>query len=421
MRAIIFILLFASTLLLNAQEKITLFELHSQALENAPRLADREHIQEIGALKTDLAKSNWYPSLDLNGRLSYQSDVVTVTLTDPSIPVAFPQVSHDQYGLNLDLKQNLYDGGMTKQVKALENARTAADLQQLEVDLYGLKSRVNNYYFAILELQANRKNLEIHMENLESRQESMQTAIESGTLLKADMNVLDVELLKIQQSILEIDSRKQALLAALNVLCGTTLGPATELLLPDIEGYSMEEINRPEYKLFDLKEASLEAGKELTARKRMPVLYAFGQTGYGLPGYNMLSETWDFYYMVGAGLKWNIWDWNATGQEKQVIENRQMILRNQKATFTKEVASRLVQEEANIEQYRESMILERQVLELQVEISENAAARLSNGTITATDYVTELNKESLSRNRLAIQQIRLTQSITSYITIQGNL
>ncbi len=421
MRAIIFILLFASTLLLNAQEKITLFELHSQALENAPRLADREHIQEIGALKTDQAKSNWYPSLDLNGRLSYQSDVVTVTLTDPTIPVAFPQVPHDQYGLNLDVKQNLYDGGMTKQVKALENARTAADLQQLEVDLYGLKSRVNNYYFAILELQANRKNLEIHMENLKSRQESMQTAIESGTLLKADMNVLDVELLKIQQSILEIDSRKQALLAALNVLCGTTLGPATELLLPDIEGYSMEEINRPEYKLFDLKEASLEAGKELTARKRMPVLYAFGQAGYGLPGYNMLSETWDFYYMVGAGLKWNIWDWNATGQEKQVIENRQMILRNQKATFTKEVASRLVQEEANIEQYRESMILERQVLELQVEISENAAARLSNGTITATDYVTELNKESLSRNRLATQQIRLTQSITSYITIQGNL
>lgn len=421
MRAIVFILLCTSALMLNAQETTTLFELHSQALENAPRLADREHIQEIGDLKTDQAKSNWYPSLDLNGKLSYQSDVVTVALTDPSIPVEFPQVPHDQYGLNLDVKQNIYDGGMTKQVKELEEALTAADLQQLEVDLYGLKSRVNLYYFAILELQANRKNLEIHRDNLESRKESMQTAIDNGTLLKADMNVLDVEVLKIQQSILEIDSRKQALLAALNVLCGTSLGAQAELLLPDLEGYTMEEINRPEYKLFDLKEASLEAGKELTGRKRMPVLYAFGQTGYGKPGYNMMSETWDFYYMVGAGLKWNIWDWNATGQEKQVIENRQMIIRNQKATFTKEVSSRLVQEEANIEQYRQSMILERQVLELQGEISENAAARLSNGTITATDYVTELNKESLSRNRLATQQIRLTQSLTNYLTIQGNL
>lgn len=421
MRAIIFILLFASTLMLNAQETITLFELHSQALENAPRLADREHIQEIGTLKTDQAKSNWYPSLDLNGKLSYQSDVVTVELTDPSIPVAFPQVPHDQYGLNLDIKQNLYDGGTTKQVKLFEEAKTAADLQQVEVDLYGLKTRVNLYYFAILELQANRINLGIHMENLMARQETLRIAIDNGTLLEADMKVIEVEVLKIKQALLEVDSRKQALISALNVLCGSTLGSDTELQLPNMDGYSMDEINRPEYTLFELKDASLEAGKELTGRKRMPVLYAFGQTGYGKPGYNMMSETWDFYYMVGAGLKWNIWDWNATGQEKQVIENQQMILNNQRESFTQEVSSRLVQEEAKIEQYRQSMELEKQVLDLQGEISQNAATKLSNGTITATDYITELNKESLSRNKLATHQIRLTQSITNYLTIQGNL
>ena len=50
------------------------------------------------------------------------------------------------------------------------------------------------------------------------------------------------------------------------------------------------------------------------------------------------------------------------------------------------------------------MELEEQVLELQEEISENAATKLSNGTITATDYITELNKESLARNNLATQR-----------------
>ncbi len=421
MRAIVFILLFVSAAELNAQETITLFELHSQAIENAPRLADREHIQQIGALKTDQAKTNWYPSLDLNGKLSYQSDVVTVALTDPGIPVTFPQVPHDQYGLNLDVRQNLYDGGITRQVKQLEEAKTAADLAQVEVDLYGLKERVNLYYFTILELQASRLNLGIHMENLAARQETMRTAIDNGTLLEADMKVIEVEVLKIKQAILEVDSRKQALISALNVLCGTTLGSDTELQLPNLDGYSMEEIKRPEYTLFELKDASLEAGKELNGRKRMPVLYAFGQTGYGKPGYNLMSETWDFYYMVGAGLRWNIWDWNATGHEKQVIENQQMILKNQKASFTKEVSSRLVQEEAKIEQYRQSMELEKQVLDLQGEISQNAATKLANGTITATDYITELNKESLSRNNLSTQEVRLTQSITNYLTIQGNL
>jgi len=421
MRAIALILLFTVSAVLNAQESISLFECHSQAIENAPRLADREHIQQIGQLKTDQAQTNWYPSLDLNGRVSYQSDVVTVTLADPGIPVKFPQVPHDQYGLNLDLRQNIYDGGKTRQVKELEEAKTAADLQQLEVDLYGLKARVNLYYFAILELQASGQNLNIHMENLQARQEALQIAIDNGTLLEIEMNVLNVEVLKIKQAVLEVDSREQALIGALNVLCGTTLESGVQLILPNMDGYSEEEINRPEFKLFELQDASLEAGKELTGRKRMPVLYAFGQTGYGKPGYNMMSENWDFYYMIGAGLKWNIWDWNVTGQEKQVIENQQMILRNQKASFSKEVSSSLVQEEAKIEQYRKSMELEKQVLDLQGEISENAAARLTNGTITATDYVTELNKESLARNKLATQRIRLVQAITNYITFQGNL
>jgi hypothetical protein len=46
---------------------------------------------------------------------------------------------------------------------------------------------------------------------------------------------------------------------------------------------------------------------------------------------------------------------------------------------------------------------------------------LSNGTITATDYITELNKESMARISLATHQVQLMQSIANYLTIQGNL
>ena len=47
------------------------------------------------------------------------------------------------------------------------------------------------------------------------------------------------------------------------------------------------------------------------------------------------------------------------------------------------------------------MEMEKQVLKLQEEISEHAAAKLANGTITVTDYITELNKERISRINLA--------------------
>ncbi len=403
------------------QEAITLFECQKMARDHAPRLGDLEVIQQMGETKIDQVSTTWYPSLDLNGKLSYQSDVVEVTLTDPDIPVEFPQVPHDQYGLNLDIIQNIYDGGISRGKKTLEEAVMAADLQQVEVDLYRLKGRVNQYYFAVLVLQENRRNLEIHLQNLEARYETVQTAVTHGTMLETEMHVLEVEKLKLKKSMIELDSRKKSHMGALRVLCGDGLGVDAMLEMPQFEGVEESGINRPELKLFDLKHKSMEAGKELVGKKRMPVLYAFGQTGYGKPGYNMMSETWDTYYMLGAGLKWKIWDWNNTSREKQLIGYQQQMLQTQRATFDKELESLMVQEEASIEQYRLTMELDQQVLELQKLISKQAATSLENGTITATNYITELNKESLARITLATHQVMLMQSKANYLTIQGNL
>jgi outer membrane protein TolC len=403
------------------QKSYTLAECHRLARENAPRQEDSELIRQMGELKKDQAGTSWYPSLKLNGKMSYQSDVVTVALTDPSIPVSFPEVPKDQYGLNLDLTQNLYDGGIATAKKHYEEALTSANLQQVEVDLYQLKGKVNSYYFAVLLLQENLRNLEIHLENLQAREQALETALASGAALETDLKVMEVEKLKVTQSMLEIRSRRSAFLDALGVLCGLELSEDIALEMPRFEEYRSGQVNRPEYRLFDLKHASMEVGKELVARKRMPVLYAFGQTGYGKPGYNMLNPEWDFYYRIGAGISWKLWDWNQTKNEKKVIGYQQQVLQNQRATFDKELTSLLVQEESRIKQYQLSLEMEEKVVKLQHEIAENAAVKLDNGTLTATEYVTELNKENLARVRLASHQVQLMQAMANYLTIEGNL
>jgi outer membrane protein TolC len=210
-----------------SQDTLTLFQCHTLAMENAPRLKDRDVIRESGGLKAEIAGTSWFPALDFNGKASYQSDVVTITLADPGIPVSFPEVPKDQFGLNLDLTQTLYDGGITRQKKEYEHAATAAALQQVEVDLYTLKNRVNQYYFSILMLQEQRKNLEIHLENLTRRRKVMEAAAAEGTLLEEELKVIDVELLKIRKSINEVDTRKLSLTAVLDLLCGGGIGAET--------------------------------------------------------------------------------------------------------------------------------------------------------------------------------------------------
>ena len=134
-----------------------------------------------------------------------------------------------------------------------------------------------------------------------------------------------------------------------------------------------------------------------------------------------MSEDGDSYYMVGAGLRWKIWDWNSTSREKEILGYQQEMLQTQRASFDKELESLLVQEEAKIEQYQLTLEMDQQVLDLQKKISEQAAVQLENGTMTATDYITELNKENLARITLATHQVMLMQSMASYLTIQGNL
>jgi len=372
MRTTIIALSLLLTAGLQAQQSLSLVQCQQMARENAPRLRDAEVIRGMGEV-------------------------------------------------NLDIKQNLYDGGMTGRRKTFEEAQTAADLQQVEVDLYGIKGRVNAYYFPVLVLQENFKNLEIHMENLDAREQSMQSAVDQGALLESELKIIQVEKLKNHQRMLELESQKRALLNALEVLCGMEIEDSVYLELPDFELSGQGELNRPEHLLFDLKHNSLEAGKELAGSKRMPVLYAYGQTGYGKPGYNMMSGDWDHYYMVGAGLHWNIWDWNSTKKDQQVLSYKQQVLQNQRRSFDQELEGRLVQEEEKIEQFRQTMLIEEEVLGLQEEISAAAATRLAQGTMTATEYITELNKESMARIRLVSYRVQLMQAMAAYLLIQGNL
>jgi outer membrane protein TolC len=323
--------------------------------------------------------------------------------------------------LNVDITQNIYDGGITHGRKVYEESLMKADLQQVEVDLYGLKGKVNQFYFAMLVLQENKHQMEIQLENLEARHGVVRTAVLNGTLQETDLHVIEVEELKVKQSLVELESRRKSYLGALRILCGEGFNDDVILEKPQFEGVEPSGLNRPEFVLFDLKNAAMEKGKELAGKKRMPVLYAFGQTGYGKPGYNMLSEKWDYYYMVGAGLRWKIWDWHNSAREKELIGYRQQMLENQRASFDRETESLLVQEEARVEQYRQTIEMDRQVLELQEKISQQSAVRLENGTITATDYITEQNKTNVARITLATHQVLLLQSMANYLTIQGNL
>ncbi len=391
------------------------------AAGHAPRLLDRELIDAQGKLKLENAKRTWYPGLELNGKATYQSDVISFQVDQPGFSFDFPEMPNEQFGLNLDLSQVLYDGGHSRSSRAYETASTAVALQQVQVDLHALKQQVTGIYFSTLMLQANRKNLVVALDNLTAREKVLQSAVENGVAEEADLKVIQVEMLKTLQSISELDARRKGALHALSVYMGQELNETALLEKPVLEMTGSDTLQRPELSYFRRSAELLDAGKELQQVKRRPRLVAFGQAGVGMPGYNMLNDQVDTYYMAGARVQWNIWDWNVVNRERQILEKQQQVLEHAQETFSIQVRAGIENELARMEHYRDAMALDDKMLQMRMEITAAAVSKVDNGVISTTEYLQVLNEEQLTRIARTGHHIRLLQSMANYHLLKGTL
>jgi outer membrane protein TolC len=388
---------------------------------HAPVIRNIELLKQQQSLLEENISANWLPTLDLNGRASYQSDVVTIEIDNSSFPITFPEMPHDQYSLNLDVRQTIYDGGLSQQARLYEQRKTETAIQQVYVETYRVREQVALLYLAVLAAEESRNNLEIILSSLKSRENALLAAVTNGVASETDLQVIRVEILKVLQSLSETDAEKKGAIEMLTVYTGLDIGVDDRLETPFLEIETTAARKRPELRLYTLQEETIEAGKNLSSANRMPKVFAYGQAGYGRPGYNMLSTEFDTYYLVGAGLKWNIWDWNSTRREKQILDLNSSMIGTARESFIMQLDAAAAKEYETMKQLKSSLDLDRKILELQSEITAVAASQLENGVITATGYLLELNKESAARSRESMRRIMLLRSMARYKFIQGTL
>ncbi len=409
-------------LFVNAQhlQTFTLTACYDSAVNNYPNLHQIDLNRAINELKKKNIKTTYYPKLSLNGQASYQSDVTKVP-TLVNIPgFSIPELEKDWYKINLDIEQMIYDGGLTSNRKKIEDADLRISDQKILVEIYQLKERVNNLFFSIVYLNKSRDILNILIKNLDLRLEDANKAYQNGMLLQSDLDAINVEISSGQQKIIEFDSDIEGLLASLNEICGLDIKSPYQLKLTDIQIADYNFINnRPEYQLLSLQQEKVNSLKSLSTVKRMPVFVAFGQMGYGRPGYDMLKNEFDDYYMVGLRLRWSIWDWGRVMREKQVFDIQNSIINSQKATFEQALRADMRKKVSDINKYNKLIEADEKIVKLQENVLKTAASRMDNGTITTGNYLIEVNKKLRSDLNLEAHKLQLIYSKILYLTSIG--
>ncbi len=417
MKAVSVFLIGLMSLSLPAQQMLTLEEVYSLAEKNYPLGKQIGLIDEKTAAEIEILEKEKLPKLNLKAQASYQSDVTGLPGGLPGLN--FDSPNKDQYRATIEADQLIYDGGSVAANTKLKKAEMETNRQQVIVDLYQLKYRVNQYYFSALLLQQQKELLISKRKLLTEKLRELESGIKHGAVLPANGQLINAEILKLDQQLTQIDFDSKKAYQKLSLLIMTDIDSSTVLEEPAMFYGGTEEINRPEMKLFDLQENQLETSKDVISKSLFPKISGFAQARYGNPGLNMLDNSFKDFYMVGIRFNWNLFDWGASEKKKQSADISKQIVRSQKESFV--VNNRIEQKEAenDILKYEEMIKGDDGIISLREEVLKSKAAQLKYGTITSSEYITELDNLYEAKINQQLHKTQLSLSIANYRVIAG--
>ena len=415
MKKIIILLVFTS-LSINAQN-IELDYCLNQVAINYPQFKQIDVEKELNEISKKVNQSAWLPQVSVNGQASYQSDV-----TEVNMPVStIEPLSKDQYKMYLDINQTIYDGGLTKIKNELQNISSQINNSQVEIEIRNIKQQTQKYFFNALIAQENLIIYGTSQVEIKERIKVLQAGVKFGTVKQSQVDILEVELYKIDQKIIQTVFSKKIAIEVINLFTGLSISENGTLIIPaDLKFFEDNFGNRPEYKKFDFQKESLDKNYDLTNSKLLPKINLFGQGGYGRPGLNQLSNEFDTYYIVGAKLNWDISSFYNKKKNKKITELQKNSIDIQKESFEYNLKSQKIGLEQNTIQLNELIEKDKKILELRKNISKVAASELDNGIITSTNYLIEKNAEIQAKQSLKIHEIQKLETIYDIKLLTGN-
>lgn len=396
---------------------LNLSRAYELAEKNYPVTKQSKLIDRTATINIENLSKGYLPQVTLSGQATYQSDVTKVPVTLPGVSIETP--SRDQYKLVADINQLIYDGGVIRQQKAIQQLTANVDQQKVQVELYQLRGRINQLYLSVLYLDEQLKQAGLVKADLQTGMERVQAQVNNGTAFRSNLNVLKAESLKADQRIIELKASRKGLLETLALFLGQPLGENAILEKPTVAYTGQAEITRPELKLYKDQSNLLASQNNLIRSRNLPKASLFAQGGYGRPGLNVLTNQFDFYYIGGVRLNWSLSGFYTKKKEKELVKINQQVVGIQQETFLLNTNTELKQQQSEVEKLQQLVATDGDIIDLRVQVKDAAKSQLENGVITANDYLREVNAEDQARQTRITHQLQLLQAQINYQTISG--
>jgi outer membrane protein TolC len=399
-------------------QNITLDSVQGLARKNYPAIRQKDLVRRTALLNVSNLNKNFFPQFSVNGQASYQSDVTTIDLTLPG-GIKFEPPSKDQYKVTADVNQLIFDGGVTKQQKGIAEMNSVVEDQQVEVELYKVREKVNDIFLGILYTDELINQTQLVEKDLQTGLKKVDAQVQNGVAFRSSSNILKAELLKAGQRKIELRSSRKALIETLVLFTGQKMDEQSVFQKPAITSDLSNDITRPEMKLYSDQVTLLGEQNKLINSRNLPRTSLFFQGGYGKPALNLLKNEFEPFYVTGVKLSWALNGFYTSKNDRQLVKINQDIVEVKKETFLLNTNAQLTSQKNEIDKLNKLVESDNEIIQLRKSVTDAAKAQLENGVMTANDYLVEVNAEDQSRQALIAHQLQLLQAQIIYNTIKG--
>jgi hypothetical protein len=378
------------------------------ASEHVPTAAQKPLIEKANQLALAQLRANYLPQVNLNGQATWQSEVTGLPIQVPGVEIQ--ELSKDQYRFTLDVLQPIWDGGQTDRQGDVQRANAAVETQRIAVEQYGVQEQVIQLYCAALLAERQARSVEAIRKETKSKRDRTDEQVRNGTAIPAHVFAFDARLLEMDQQREDARTRRLASIEGLALLTGVAIVETDSLAAQGTTSPTLSE--RPELTLFKLQQASAAAQEKVLSTRNMPRINAIATLGYGRPGLNVLSNEFAPYAILGANFKWNLSGFynGVTDKEQQQLRILQDRIRHQSQQFSLMNQLKANQQQRDIERLEKALARDKDILTLREKVAATAAIQLENGTLTPSDYLTELTQVANARINTDLHAVQLLQA-----------
>ena len=398
--------------------QVALEECVTLAQENYPLIRKYGLLAQVEEIDLSEINKSWLPQVSLYGQGTAQNET-------PSLPESLARVIDQagmdmkgvdewQYKAGVDIRQNVWDGGESKAQRNTARAERAERQAALDVQLYAVRERVEDLFFAILLLDEQMAQTRNMLTLLENNLDKMRTMLRHGTAMQSDVDMVEAQCLSVKQQLIQAERSSKSYREVLGLFTGKQLA-GQELLKPDASIPHDLVPNRPELRHFEAQAQVNEAKRASVAASTMPRISLFAQAYYGYPGFDyfesMMGRDPSVNLLAGVKVSWNL---GAFYHKKN--ENRKLRLASDNIAVERDVFLfntnlKIRSQLDRIDELRAVMQENKRIVELRERVRKAAESQLDNGIIDATGLLAKLTEEKQARLTASYHEIQLLQGI----------